>query len=60
MRIIICSVLSKEELEHRRKEMMADADSHSQQREKRLRSLEHDRRREEEASVASHSKDFLQ
>ena len=56
----LSSGLGQEELEERRKEMMADAESHGREREQRLRRLERDRQREEKESVSSHSKDFLQ
>lgn len=52
--------LSHEELEKRRNEMMADAESHGRDREYRLRRLEHEHRKEEEASHTHHEQDFLQ
>ena len=54
------SVLNQEELDRRREEMMADAESHSRQREQRLRRLERDHRQEEKESSTTHSQDFLQ
>ncbi len=56
----VCSRLSREELERRREEMMADARTHGREREQRLRRHEEERRWEEEDSHTSHSSDFLQ
>lgn len=54
------SSLSREELEQRRQEMMADAESHGREREQRLRRLEEEHRQEEEERSTPHSHDFLQ
>ena len=40
--------------------MMENAESHGREREQRLRRMEHDRQKEEEASQTAHSQDFLQ